>query len=289
MDDIGSGTEPAGGLKGLSASAIKQCCAAIYDSDVARLLLGESFHPGGTKLTERLGQFLNLGPRTRVLDVAAGKGTSALFLATRFGCEVVGIDFSQRNVDHAEREANVRGLSGKVDFQCGDAEQLPFDDGSFDAVICECALCTFPNKRAAASEFVRVLRASGGVGLSDLTRQGALAPQLDDLVSWVACIGDALPLSGYVDLLSGAKLDVQVTEEHNDVLTEYVNQMRSRLLVAEVMTGLKKLALPGFDIESAKEIAKHALAAIDARNLGYALIVAMKPASPQQRGDTLVG
>jgi len=75
--------------------SLKQCCARLYESDIARLLLGESFHPGGLKLTQRLGEILGLGPDSRVLDVASGKGTSAIFLAQRFGCEVVGVDYGK--------------------------------------------------------------------------------------------------------------------------------------------------------------------------------------------------
>ena len=46
------------GIDELAPSTLKQCCAAVYESDAARLLLGESFHPGGTRLTERLGQIV---------------------------------------------------------------------------------------------------------------------------------------------------------------------------------------------------------------------------------------
>jgi len=63
------------------ATAIKQCCANLYESEFAKLLLGDSFHPGGLKLSERLGQLLELGEHSRVLDVASGRGNSALFLA----------------------------------------------------------------------------------------------------------------------------------------------------------------------------------------------------------------
>ena len=258
----------------LSPSLIKQCCAAVYDSDTAKLLLGDSLHPGGAKLTEHLGQVLQLGPRTRVLDVAAGRGVSAITLATRFGCEVVGIDYSQRNIQAAKRDASARGLLQKVAFHCGDAERLPFADASFDAVICECALCTFPNKPSAVSEMARVLRVGGQVGLSDLTRQGALPPELDDLLSWVSCIAEAQPLSEYVALLAAANLKVLTTEEHNSALVDFVNQIRTRLLVTEVITGLNKLTLPGFDISVAKKFARHAVNAINTGKLGYAIVVA---------------
>jgi len=64
-----------------SAEEVKSCCAALYESDWARLLLGDSFHPGGMALTKHLGATLGLRPGLRVLDVASGKGTSALALA----------------------------------------------------------------------------------------------------------------------------------------------------------------------------------------------------------------
>jgi arsenite methyltransferase len=260
----------------VASATLKQCCAAVYESDAAKLLLGESFHPGGTRLTERLGQIVNLTPQARVLDVAAGKGTSATFIASQFGCEVVGIDFSRKNVEEAARNAEDMGLRERVSFQWADAERLPFADASFDAVICECAFCTFPDKTAAAGEFARVLRAGGQVGLSDLTRNGALAPELDGLLSWIACIADAQPLATYVSMLSAARLEVRVTEEHDAALVQLVNQVRTRLLAAEVLVGLKKLALPGFDFEEARNIAKHALQAVAQGRLGYAIVTASR-------------
>ena len=81
-----------------------------------------------------------------------------------------------------------------------------------------------------------------------------------------------------VALLSATNLKVRAVEQHDNVLTEFVNQMRTRLLVAEVMTKLKKLDLPWLDVEGAKDIAKHALDAISAGRLGYAIVTASKAA-----------
>src|SRR5262249_38562672 len=171
-------------------ASIKQCCARLYESDFAQLLLGESFHPGGLRLTERLRILLGLNAGSRILDVASGKGTSAIFLAERFGCKVDGIDYSAQNVEHGTAVAASKGLTPRVRFQQADAERLPAEDGYFDAVICECAFCTFPDKPAAAREFARVLRRGGGVGLSDLTRAPELPKELDGLLAWFACIAD---------------------------------------------------------------------------------------------------
>jgi len=241
---------------------VKQCCAQLYESDLAKILLGDSFHPGGLRLTERLGELLRLTPESRVLDVASGTGTSAFFLAERFGCHVVGIDYSGQNIAQANEFAASKGLALCVRFERGDAEELRFSDKSFDAIICECAFCTFPN---------------GRVGLSDLTRDPTLPKELDGLLGWIACIADAQPVAGYVEYLRSANFDVEKVELHDEALTETVQQIRMKLLSAEVLIGLKKLALPGSDFTFAKKMAQSALTAIQEGQLGYAVLIAVKP------------
>lgn len=256
---------------------VKQCCANLYESDFAKLLLGDSFHPGGLKLTERLGQLLQLDSRSRVLDVASGRGTSAIFLAERFGCAVVGLDYGQHNADRANSEAAARGLSALVHFEQGDAESLSFPDGSFDAVICECAFCTFPEKSRAAREFARVLKPGGRVGISDLTRANELPKELEGLLAWIACIADAQPIEKYVDWFRCAGFAPQATEVHDEALIEMVRQIQAKLLGVEIMSGLKKMDLAGIDLAAAKHMANAALNAVKQRQLGYAIITAMKP------------
>lgn len=259
-----------------AGATLKTCCATLYASDWARVLLGDSFHPGGLALTERLGTLLDLKPGQRVLDVAAGRGASAITLARRFGCAVVGMEYGATTVAEANALVVEAGLAGRVRFEQGDAEQLPFDACAFDAVICECAFCTFPDKRAAAAEFARVLRCGGRVGLSDLTRTGALPAQLEGLLAWIACIGDARPLGEYVAYLASAGLGVDLVEPHDQALAELVRSIRGRLLGAELLVRLKQLDLPGADFEQAKTLAHHAAEAVRRGTLGYALVIASK-------------
>ena len=128
-------------------NVLKSCCAGAYESEFARRLLGDSFHPGGLDLTRRLGTLLDLRSGLRVLDLASGRGDSAIFLAKEFGCEVVGVEFSHRNVEEATARAVESGVGQLVTFLGGDAEQTRLADASFDRVICECAFCTFPISR----------------------------------------------------------------------------------------------------------------------------------------------
>jgi arsenite methyltransferase len=256
---------------------VKQCCANLYESDLVRYLLGDSFHPGGFETTRRLGKMLNLSPGSRVLDVACGKGTTAVFLAKEFGCEVVGVDYGDQNVEASRALVEAEQLEGRVQFEQSDAESLPFAGASFDAVICECAFCTFPQKALAAAEFFRVLRPRGRVGISDLTRTEALPADLDGLLAWIACIGDAQTVENYTAYFRGAGFSVDQVEPHHQALQEMVDQIRRKLLGAEIVTGLNKLQLPGIDLGAAKRMASSAADAINQGRLGYVLIVAAKP------------
>ncbi|MEG3632160.1 SAM-dependent methyltransferase, partial [Streptomyces poriticola] len=65
------------------------------------MLLGDSYHPGGTALTRRLVDGLALTPDARVLDVASGRGTTALLLADGYGCRVDGVDYAAANTVRA--------------------------------------------------------------------------------------------------------------------------------------------------------------------------------------------
>ena len=118
-----------------------------------------------------------------------------------------------------------------------DAERLDFMSGSFDAVICECAFCTFSDKSAAATEFARVLRPGGRVGLSDITRGPALPKELDGLLARIACIADAQPIEGYQGYLRAAGLNVNYLEKHDEALGGMIQKARGKLLGAEILTG----------------------------------------------------
>jgi arsenite methyltransferase len=244
----------------LAAEEIKACCAAAYSSPTARFLLGDSFHPGGAALTTRLGRALQVGPGDLVVDVACGPGTSAHQLARETGCEVIGVDLAP------PEEAD----DPRVRFICGDAEALPLEDTSVDGALCECALCTFPDKEAAAGELARVLRPGGRVALSDLTANPMqLPPSLASLQAWVACIADARPLDNIAALLEQAGLVVEETESQDEALVALLDRIEARLRVAAM---LAPTAIAG-----ARALLGEARAALEAGALGYGVVIAQRP------------
>jgi ubiquinone/menaquinone biosynthesis C-methylase UbiE len=253
---------------------LKRCCASAYETEFARMLLGDSLHPGGLDLTRRLGKLLNLQPGLRVLDVASGKGESAVFLAKEFGCEVIGIDFGPQNVIEATERAAGAGVSRLATFREGDAENMQFPSAVFDRVICECAFCTFPDRAAASREFSRVLCADGRIGISDLTRRGEVPVELSGLLAWISCIADARPISEYIADLETASFEAVTVEAHDNCLLQMARDVQTRLLGLEVLTGLKQLNLPGVDLTQAKQFARSAMTAIQEGAFGYSVIVA---------------
>lgn len=101
-----------------------------------------------------------LGKANRVLDVGAGTGFLSLMLA-EMGYEVVGVDVSKNMIDRAKGKAEKKGL--KIDFRVDDAENLSFEDNSFDAVVNRAVLWTLPDPEKAVREWKRVLKPDGKI------------------------------------------------------------------------------------------------------------------------------
>lgn len=256
---------------------IKSCCAAAYGRDAVALVLGESYHPGGLALTRRLADALGLRSGQRVVDVASGPGTTACALAVECDVTVDGVDLGESMVERARTTAKRAGLGGKVSFQLGDAERLPLSDTTFDALVCECAFCTFPDKAGAAAEFARVLRPGGRVGISDVTLTDAgLPPELTTLTSWVACIANARSVREYTEILAAVGLRTTRVEDHGDAIARMIDQIEARLAVLR-MTAADRLTAAGIDVDAVLRYTVLAKQAVAHGLVGYAVIIAETP------------
>ena len=115
---------------------------------------------------ERLCEAVDLRSGQRVLDVAAGNGNATLAAARRFA-DVVSTDYVGALLDRGRERANADRLP--VAFQEADAENLPFEDASFDVVLSTFGVMFTPTQEQAASELVRVCRPGGKIGLANWT------------------------------------------------------------------------------------------------------------------------
>jgi arsenite methyltransferase len=233
--------------------------------------------PGGRALTRRLADALGLRAGADVLDVAGGAGATARLLAEQYHVCVDGVDLSPAIVDRARRLTERAGLSGRARFHVGDADRLPFPDRRFDAVVCECAFCTFPDKPTAAGELARVLRPGGRVGIADVTvRAGGLPPELPGIAGWVACLADARPLDEYAAIVTAAGLRVIQAERHDPGLQSMIDQIAARLALLQI-TRADRLTAAGIDIDTVLGYARLAATSVAAGDIGYALLIAAKP------------
>ena len=112
-----------------------------------------------SRVADALLDAAEVGPGKRVLDVATGPGHVAGLAAAR-GAQVVGLDIAEVMLELA------RASSPGVDFRHGDAEQLPLEDGSFEAAVCNFGLLHFGRPEGVASELARVVSARGRVALT---------------------------------------------------------------------------------------------------------------------------
>ncbi len=110
-----------------------------------------------------LAEAVGIAPGDEVLDVAVGDGNTAI-LAARAGATVTGVDLTPAQLDLARSRCAVEGV--EVDLREGNAEALPFPDGSFDVVVSSLGLIFAPDHDAAGSEAARVVRPGGRVGIT---------------------------------------------------------------------------------------------------------------------------
>ncbi len=118
---------------------------------------------------EQLAEAMDLRAGQTVLDVAAGNGNATLAAARRW-CEVTSTDYVESLLELGRKRAEAEGL--QVRFQVADAENLPFADGSFDAVVSTFGAMFSPDQDRTAAEMVRVCRSGGRIGLANWTPDG---------------------------------------------------------------------------------------------------------------------
>jgi ubiquinone/menaquinone biosynthesis C-methylase UbiE len=118
---------------------------------------------------ETLAETMNLRPGSTVLDIAAGNGNATLAFARRF-MEVTSTDYVDALL--ARGRARAEAEEQNVHFKVADAEQLPFTDASFDAVVSTFGVMFTPNQARAGSEMLRVCRPGGAIGMANWTPEG---------------------------------------------------------------------------------------------------------------------
>ena len=181
---------PADLLDRLPAGAVSSFAGFGYPLGLARLLAGE-----------------------RVLDLGSGAGMDVFAAATQVGPggTVTGVDITREQL---AKSARLR-RDEHVSFRRARIEELPFKDGSFDAVISNGVVNLSAEKRRVFTEAARVLRPGGRLALADIVTDRQIAARTScqaDL--WAACIAGASQTDLYLEDIAAAGLELQLLQRN---------------------------------------------------------------------------
>lgn len=179
--------------------------------------MGPCIRPGGLLLTRRALDACTLPAGARVADIGCGAGATLEHLKSS-GMHAVGLDCSDTLLGDAAR----RSVAGRL--VRGRAECLPFPDGSFDALFCECTLSILDDRSAALRECARTLKEGAFLIISDVfTRNPAMQGQEGQRDTLRA--EGLLSKTGLGERLAGLGFSLVVWEEHDRLLKEFAARM----------------------------------------------------------------
>lgn len=150
-------------LKGIEESG--KNLESLVSSDLAPI---DEFHTRGKESTIEIASLAQLQSQHNVLDVGCGLGGSARYIATEFGCSVMGVDLTDEYIDVANKLTEFVNLSDKVSFKQASALELPFSSDSFDVVWTEHTQMNISDKEKFYSELSRVLKPNGRLVFHDI-------------------------------------------------------------------------------------------------------------------------
>lgn len=164
--------------------SIEKCDVLDFMSNTVGMTV---LHPGGMAATRQMAVACQIGPQTRILDNACGSGSTAVYLAQKYGCQVVGVDISKEMVAQAKALVKQKRVEDRVSFREADALALPFSADEFDVVVSQAMLILVSDKKQAVREALRVTRPGGRLGWIELSWKQPTTPEFMKIVSDVLC------------------------------------------------------------------------------------------------------
>lgn len=214
-----------------TSRAVLACCSGIYASPLAELLVGDSLHPGGLASTRRLLRMAGLAPGARVLDAGCGLGASTRLAAGEFGLSLDAVDGSAESLQLAK----ARSGATRISWHLAELSHLPFDDGTFDAVLAECVLST-TERVSTLRELARVLRPGGLLMMSDVEVDELAIPALGDhpLLGSALCVTAAWRPGEVEAGLPSAGFQVEQRWDMSGSIIDLVDRAEARLGLATI-------------------------------------------------------
>ena len=192
----------------------------------------DEFHIGGRQASEEFTSQLGLGGNDHVLDVGCGIGGTSRFVASRFGCRVTGIDLTPEFIETGTALCQWVGLDNLVELHHGNALDMPFTEGSFDAAVMLHVGMNIADKAGLFSEVYRLLRPGAVFGVYDVMKTGN--DELKYPVPW-SSVPDTSALATqaqYVAALQQAGFDVIEVHNRREFAADFFAETRERMAAA---------------------------------------------------------
>jgi len=253
-----------------NVSAFYEQCWGGEDIHIGLYATGkETVADASAAMTRYLLERAGIVPGLQVLDIACGFGGTLRTLARR-GCQVKGIDISEKCVDHA-REGNAKaGLADGIEVAVGDFHSIDSAPDTWDAVICQEAIIHSPDRPRVFAEVHRILRTGGVFAFSDiLTGPEADNSKVEAAFARLGASADAT-IGTYKAMAEEAGLEVLCVEERLGDIRVHYDKLADHL--AKPISGL--------DAEAVASIARsisYWQAALSNGDITWACFVARKP------------
>lgn len=228
----------------------------LYAAPAFQAVAGKTLRPGGFALTQAAISCSGLSPGATILDLGCGRGATVRYLRKRWRMRAVGVDPCRERFEPDLPLAQAR------------AERLPFSDGRFDGVICECVLSLTPDPEKTLTELARVLVSGGVLMVSDLyqpTEKTAPSPgSARHTPAAAACFSRCMSRSQLFKITEKAGLGIAHWADHSRLLAELAGQL---VFAYGSLKGFwEKVGLDGEAVKSLGESCKP----------GYYLMIAKK-------------
>jgi ubiquinone/menaquinone biosynthesis C-methylase UbiE len=133
--------------------------------------------PGGREYTLTAGQLAGLNPRSRILDIACGRGIASINLAKRFGCQATAVDIEESFIQEGKSLARKEKVTDQIDFIVADFNKLVFKKKSFDMIIAEGGALSYIGRDSGLKRGYSLLKKDGYIEISDLILRAKHLPR----------------------------------------------------------------------------------------------------------------
>jgi len=191
-------------------------------------------HYGGLAANDALANRARIGIGSKVVDLCAGLGGPARYLAHRYDAIVTGIELTPARVAGAAELSRRVGLDGKVRVLEGNVMELPLPDATFDAVVSQEALLHVPDVARAFVEAHRVLRAGGRIAFTNWVVHRPLVEAQRQLLWDGMAAATLIGIDRHVELLRDAGFEIESVEDETQSWGEILGE---RLRMYEKLRG----------------------------------------------------